>query len=247
MVNHFYSFRVKLKGAVTVFLVQVKQIGHIVISRIICIGINIGRKSKKIISSVHVRFIAAAIAAAAMRATAAEPTGIPLPPPRAEIHQLRGEAQTWIIRRISQPIFRAEDMKHEPINKIQVVVREYSKSPAFGNILFGQNLKIKDGGSDGSVPNKIIMEACKNLMYQSLWNAELRKQLVQNPNSSSSIHQAYKIVSEFTSTIKQRLNYPWFPATDAFVPPVNQHGRPVPQRRDWALDGKPKMSKAELF
>jgi hypothetical protein len=124
MKTKIISFRIRIKGKLTILLFQLKQVGKIIISKIISIQI----KLKGMIA--YSSFLAAAI--------------VPLPMAKHEINELP-LAKTPIEQRISQPGLQFAPTAPEP--KIKVFASEYPKCEISSKGLFGQPRKIKNNNS----------------------------------------------------------------------------------------------------
>ena len=186
-------FRVKRKGKLKIFLFHIRQVGKMVITKIIIICASIGGRLKEIKFKIGVRIVATSITFG---------TALPLPFPvqKPEIHRMHEEAQTRTERLMPNPYVRFDDVIQERIEMDETeVVAPVHPQLAFRGDLFGRSLKVSGGDLDDRPTNKILMEACKVLMYQLLDKPEFRKHFLTSQTTNIYQHRFPRLLGADSS------------------------------------------------
>ena len=267
------SFRVKRKGKLKIFLFHIRQIGNMMITKIIIICASIGSQLKEIKFKIGVRIVATSITFG---------TVLPLtfPVQKPEIHRMHEEAQTRTERLMPNPYVRFDDVIHERIemDETEVVAPVYPQL-AFRGDLFGRSLKVSGGDLPeslnelqtlgfrpnyselikyglehrGALPTTIKAICAHNQFIRNYVSQNFANQVLQNPGyeifQNFGIPALKLLLLEIPRNF--RYNFPVGPpAVRGFVQPIPRHrqlGGKLNEDQISLYMGKPKMSKAELF
>lgn len=270
MINRVDSFRVKLKGKLKFFLFQIKQVGQMVISKIITICATIEKHIKKIKFNIDVRRAAREIRFGVL---------LPLPCLVPVTHQMQEQTQTPVEHLTPNPYVRLDAgiQGRIKMDETEVVDPVYPQLAAFGGGLFGQGRRIRggayseslkelqklslrptysqlirDGLKHGSVAEAIQLIVDHNQFIVRQVNANFARLVFENPSYEIFQTFAPSALNALLKGIPTRVGYNFprlFPGAEAFVPQNPQHPQLGGKLNEYQVSlymGKPKIGKAEL-
>lgn len=276
MTSRVNSFRVKLKEKLKFFLFQIKQVGQMVISKIITICATIERQLKKIKFNIDVRRAAHDIKYGVLL--------LPLPCLVPVTHQMQEQTQTPVEHLMPNPYVRLDDgiQGRIKMDETEVVDPVYPQLAAFGGDLFGQGRRMRGGGggdyleslkelqklafrptyselirdglNNGSVSTAIKFIVDHNLFIVHHVTANFAARVFNNPDYEIFQCFSYSGFNLLLNGIPGLVRYynfrMQFPGAEAFVPQNPQHPQLGGKLNDHQVSlymGKPKTTMAELY